>query len=74
MLGQNQLVVPRLLACIGAAASLMIVTATVAVYHHAVVALRTEIVSNLVIGLGLRHTFYLENPAIAFAWLSRIDL
>jgi hypothetical protein len=51
----------------------MIVTATVAVYHHTVVTPRTKIVSDLVISLGLSHILNHINTAIAFGWLSGID-
>jgi hypothetical protein len=53
----------------------MIVTASVAIDHHAIVAFWTEVVSDLVIGLGLSHIYNLiVNDAIAFEWLSRFDL
>lgn len=52
----------------------MIVSATVAVYHHTIIALGTKVISNLVVGLRLGHNYQIVNPGIAFDWLWRFDL
>jgi hypothetical protein len=53
----------------------MIVTAGIAIDHHAIVTSWTQVISDLVIGLGLSHIY---NPIvtadIAFKWLPGIDL
>jgi hypothetical protein len=52
----------------------MIVSATVAVYHHTIIAFRTKVISNLVVGLRLGYIYQTANPGIAFDWLWRFDL